>query len=120
MSLDLGQRFATAYLEMLAGILERGEPLTHPSPRNIAWALRDIPTLVAEVERLRAALEVAKDALHKNALTWLTLEPELQTPYTDDPRWTPWTRFARRGWEAAKRGHEAAREALELMEGGDG
>ena len=63
------------------------------------------------------ALEQAESALRENITTWITLEPALGTPYPDDQRWTPWTRFGERAFRAAGRAQDAVRRAL--ASGGD-
>lgn len=68
--------------------------------------------LESRVKELEAALAEAKASLGENITTWITLEPALSTPYPDDPRWTPWTRFGERAFRAAGRAHETVRRAL--------
>lgn len=58
------------------------------------------------------ALEQAESALRENITTWITLEPALGSPYPDDQRWTPWTRFGERAFRAAGRAQDAVRRAL--------
>jgi hypothetical protein len=43
----------------------------------------------------------------------IAIKPHLTTPYPDDPRWTPWSRFA----ERALRTVENVRDALKGMDG---
>lgn len=78
---------------------------------------------------LRGALEAARPhlaaaecelltdayrALLSSALRALTVKPTLDTPYTDDPRWSPWTRWvepeARRAHDLAQRIRKHLRE----------
>jgi len=47
----------------------------------------------AEVEQLRATIERVRSARRRINSALIAVEPLLTTPYPDDPRWTPWTRF---------------------------
>jgi hypothetical protein len=91
--------------------------------RDFSVPLKRTPVHVLTDERLNAivaqrcaplveALEVAEKALHANKAAWLTLAPALSTPYPDDPRWTPWTRFGERAGRAAWDAGDKVREAL--------
>lgn len=44
---------------------------------------------------LRARLAEAADALRAVGRAAIVVQPVLDTPYPDDPRWTPWTRWMR-------------------------
>lgn len=37
--------------------------------------------------------DAEKEAVRHLAAALIAIEPHLSTPYPDDPRWTPWTRF---------------------------
>lgn len=54
----------------------------------------------------RELLELAGRALSSFTLRALTVKPSLETPYRDDPRWTPWTRWLE---PEARRAHDIAR-----------
>lgn len=53
----------------------------------------------------RELLERAAAALMDCATVALTVQPDLEQPYRDDPRWSPWTRWvepkANRAYELA-------------------
>lgn len=66
----------------------------------------------ARCATLVEALRVAEEALRVNTTTWLALEPALGTPYPDDPRWTPWTRFGERAGRKATNALTTVRDAL--------
>lgn len=69
--------------------------------------------LPTERERaLEEAMREAKKALRANVITWIVLEGALGTPYPDDPRWTPWTRFGERAFRRAGEALEVVRAAL--------
>jgi hypothetical protein len=70
-----------------------------PEPREKQSPAESIPSaLLDEIEKaLKASYHAA-----------LTVKFNLDTPYTDAPEWTPWTRFVN---PAAKRAH-GARQAL--------
>ena len=74
----------------------------------------------SDLERLNAALEAAApaieaearellteaaDALWESSKAALVVKPTLDTPYPDDPRWTPWTRWVE---PKARRAHDVA------------
>ena len=62
---------------------------------------------------LVTALRQADEALRRNIVTWIALAPLLDEPYPDDPRWTPYTRFAKRAMRQAGDARKAIREALQ-------
>ena len=45
------------------------------------------------IELPRLTIELVLSALHKAWLAPVSVQYYLQTPYPDDPRWTPWTRW---------------------------
>ena len=53
----------------------------------------------------RELLERAAVALIDCATAALTVKPDLDQPYRDDPRWSPWTRWVEPG---AQRAHDLA------------
>lgn len=59
-------------------------------------------------------LEAAERALTKSFTTALTVKPCLDTPYSDDPRWTPWTRWMER---SAREAHDAAMSLRTILRG---
>lgn len=58
------------------------------------------------VELLRAA----EQALTRASIAALTVKPSLDKPYSDDPRWTPWSRWMDRP------AHEALDVAMKLRD----
>jgi hypothetical protein len=51
-------------------------------------------------------LEAAARALRSFCLRSLTVKPDLEQPYRDDPRWSPWTRWVE---PEARRAHDLSR-----------
>ena len=65
-----------------------------------------------ERERAREVLQAADRALNENIVTWITLSRDLETPYTDAPHLSPWSRFGKRAADAAVLAQEAVRAYL--------
>jgi hypothetical protein len=55
-----------------------------------------------------AVVERAIAALRKAVVVSIAVQPALDQPYSDDPRWTPWSRWV----EPMAREASAARESL--------
>lgn len=53
----------------------------------------------------RELLEQAAETLMNCAKAALTVKPNLDKPYPDDPRWSPWTRWVE---PRARRAHDLA------------
>jgi len=53
----------------------------------------------------RELLEQAAEALWECSKAALTVKPDLDKPYRDDPRWSPWTRWVE---PRARRAHDLA------------
>ena len=63
-------------------------------------------------ERAREVLQAADRALNENIVTWITLSRDLETPYTDAPHLSPWSRFGKRAADTAVIAQEAVRAYL--------
>lgn len=61
-----------------------------------------------------AEAEAAERALTKSFTTALTVKPCLDEPYSDDPRWTPWSRWMER---SARESHDAAMGLRKILRG---
>lgn len=55
-------------------------------------------------------------ALREHETAWLAVKRHLDTPYPDDPRWTPWTRFAEPAIKRARALAEAEQGAVSVLE----
>lgn len=94
---ESGTLFPTVY--MLAQYLER-----------LIQALR----LSQENEkRYREALEVTRVAMRDAAANVIAVEGSTDTPYPDDPRWSPWSRFLERALRRLSSAEEVSRQALQ-------
>lgn len=65
-----------------------------------------------ERERAREVLQAADRALNENIVTWIALSRDLETPYTDAPHLSPWSRFGKRAADTAVIAQEAVRAYL--------
>ena len=82
------------------------------APRHHNCAVAEVYRLQEERSRYEGLLAAASEALRENITTWITLQPMLNEPYPDDPRWTPWTRFGKRAADIAVEAKAAIRVAL--------
>lgn len=63
-------------------------------------------------DELVAALRACYRSIGQLRTSLITVEPFLDKPFPDDPRWTPWSRFIDRPWRQAATASELARAAL--------
>jgi hypothetical protein len=70
-------------------------------------------------DQLRDLLRQAADALVDVGKKAIVVKPTLSTPYSDDPSWTPWTRFLEQAARKAYNlGHEIRRQLGEASQDG--
>ena len=55
----------------------------------------DLDQLYAERDQLRDQLDQARTASRRLASGLIAVSALLTTPYPDDPRWSPWSRWVR-------------------------
>jgi hypothetical protein len=68
--------------------------------------------LIASAPTLLDALERSREELRRAAANIIAVEGSTDTPYPDDPRWSPWSRFLERALAAIGRADESARQAI--------
>jgi hypothetical protein len=64
------------------------------------------------VRQIEEALRACQKSIGQLRTALLAVEPALDKPFPDDPRWTPWSRFIDRPWRSAATASELARAAL--------
>lgn len=64
-----------------------------PMPESVLLTRQEWLDLRATYERYEALLVEAADTLRAVYTAGLTVQPTLDKPYPDDPRWTPWSRW---------------------------
>lgn len=62
----------------------------YPDHKKIATTLLEQQGIIND---LREQLAETSDVLRTVGKAAITVQPTLDTPYPDDPRWTPWTRW---------------------------
>lgn len=67
-------------------------------------------------EQLVEALRACQKSIGDLRTAFIVVEGCLDKPYPDDPRWSPWTRFVQRPWNAAATASEMARAALKAAD----
>jgi hypothetical protein len=114
---ESGRRIRDDYRKAARWLASR---LTAPSPTQTAPAGQTPATdQAAEIERLRGTVERARTARRRLTSALTAVESHLTTPYPDDPRWTPWTRFvqpALKGLTDALRAEPDAAELRHLVD----